>query len=128
MHAPADLPRPLTEPAPEDDQSCVLLGPSPGDVELVHTSQWLSDLLGDGGLSWTAVDAWPNFKPVWRLSRPLDSSSGYLATQVGTEPPLAVPPGGTWANLLLQATLDPHGESADPSLWDDYQHAAKAAQ
>ena len=128
MFATAHSPRPLTEPAPEDGQPCVLLGPSPGDVELVHTPQWLSDLLGDGGLSWTTVDAWPAFKPVWRLSRTLGISSGYLATQVGSEPPLAVPPGGTWANLLLRAKLDPLGENADPSLWDYYQQAAKALQ
>ena len=42
------------------------------------------------------------------------------------EPPLAVPPGGTWVNLLLQAKLDPDGDNADPSLWDDYQEAAKS--
>ena len=125
MFATADSLVPLSEPAPEDGQLCVLLGPSPGDVELVHKPQWLSDVLGDGGLSWTTVDAWPAFKPIWRLSRTLGSSSAYLATQVGSELPLAVPPGGTWANLLLQAKLDPHGDKADLSLWDHYQEAAK---
>ena len=125
MFAPADWRVPLSVPAPENGQRCVLLGPSPGDVELVHTPQWLSDVLGEGGLSWITVDAWPAFKPVWRLSRTL-GSSGYLATQVGSEHPLAVPPGGTWANLLLQARLDPDGENAEPSLWGDYQQAAKA--
>ena len=83
-------------------------------------------MLGDGGLSWTTVDAWPAFNPVWRLSRTLGDDSGYLATQLGSEPPLAVPPGGTWGNLLLQAKLGPHGDTADPSLWDDYQEAAKS--
>jgi len=125
---PSDSPEPLTEPAPDAGQPGVLLGPSPSDVEFVHTPQWLSDLLGDGGLSWITVDAWPDFKPVWRLSRTLGSTSGYLAAQIGTEPPLAVPPGGRWANLLLKSKLDPHGENTDPSLWDAYQQAAAALQ
>ena len=125
MHVSSDALIPLTEPAPEGGQPCMLLGPTPADVELVHTPQWLSDLLGDGGLSWTAVDAWPDFEPVWRLSRPPGSGSGYLATQIGNEPPQASPPGGTWANLILQAEL-PQG--ADPSLWGDYRQAAKALQ
>lgn len=116
---------PMTEPAPERGQPCVLLGPTPGDVELVHTPQWLSDVLGDGGLSWTAVDAWPDFEPVWRLERPPGSRSGYLATQIGDEPPNVLPPGGTWASLLFQAELL---EGSDSSLWNDYQQAAKALQ
>jgi hypothetical protein len=124
MHVFADSLTPLTEPAPESGRPCVLLGPTPADVELVHTSQWLSNLLGDGGLSWTAVDAWPDFEPVWRLSRQLASGSGYLATQIGSEPPQASPPGGMWANLLLQAEL----LEGAASLWDDYQHAAKVLQ
>lgn len=126
--APADSPTPVTVPAPEDGRPCMLIGPSPGDVELVHTPQWLSDLLGKGGLSWKAVDAWPGFKPTWRLSRPLSSSSGYLATQVGAESPQASAPGGTWAKLLLQASLDPRDETADPSLWNEYKQAAKDLQ
>jgi hypothetical protein len=125
MHAPGNSLTPLTELAPEGGQPWVLLGSTPADVELVHTPQWLSDLVGDGGLSWKAVDAWPNFEPVWRLSRPLGSSSRYWATQIGAKPPQPSPPGGTWANLLLQAELDPLLEAADPSLWDDYKQAAK---
>ena len=35
MFAPADSHVPLSVPAPENGQRCVLLGPSPGDVELV---------------------------------------------------------------------------------------------
>lgn len=128
MHARADFPRPLTERAPESGQFCVLLGPSPADFELVHTSQWLSDLLGDGCLSWTSVDAWPNFSPVWRLTRPLASTSKFLARRVGAESPQVSTPGGRWAQVLMQAELDPFSETDDQSLWDDYQQAAKALQ
>jgi len=126
MHAPGDSLIPLTEPAPEDGQPCVLIGPTPADVELVHTPKWLSDLLGDGGLSWRAVDAWPDFQPVWRLRRPLGSRSGYLATQVGNEPPQASAPDGSWANLLRESQLDlTFGKEADRALWEQYQQAAK---
>lgn len=129
MHTPGDALVPLTEPAPEDGQPCVLLGPTPADVELVHTPQWLSDLLGDGGLSWKAVDAWPDFEPVWRLRRVLGSRSGYLATQVGSEPPQPSAPGGSWANLLRESHLDlPLGDDTDHSLWEQYQQAAKVLQ
>lgn len=122
MHAGAGTSPPLTVPAPDGAGPCLLLGPSAGDVELIHAPQWLSDLLGDGGLSWAAVDAWPDFDPVWRLSRQPGDGSEYLATQIGSEPPQASSPGGTWSKLLLQAEL---AEGFDPCLWLEYQEAAR---
>ena len=121
MEADVGTSVPRTVPAPDGAGPCLLLGPAPGDIELIHAPQWLSDLLGDGGLSWAAVDAWPDFEPVWRLSGQPGDGSEYLATQIGSEPPQPASPGGTWSNLLLNAEL---ADSIDRCLWDEYQEAA----
>ncbi len=116
-----------TEPAPEDGELCVLLGPCPSDVELLHVPTWLSDLAG--GLSWIAVDAWSDFEPVWRLTRPLHGSTHYMAIPVGGDPPRMTSTGDTWARLLLQATLDPSlTDESVVSLWSAYQAAARTLQ
>ena len=126
LHAPSSADMPITVPAPEDGELCVLLGPCPRDVELVHAPKWLSDLLGGGGLSWIAVDAWPDFRPTWRLTRTTDGDSRYVATPVGSEPPSLTAGGESWSKLLLQASLEPSIEDdATSALWGEYQQAAR---
>jgi hypothetical protein len=127
LHAPNSAGTPITEPAPEDSELSVLLGPCPSDVELVRAPKWLSDLLGDGGLSWIAVDAWPDFQPTWRLTRTRAGNSRYMASPVGSEPPSLTTGGESWSKLLLQASLEPSMEdSATSALWEEYQQAARS--
>lgn len=125
MHPSGDWPAPTSVTAPRPAEVCVLVGPCPTDIEIIHSAAWLSDILGEGGLSWNRVDSWADFDPVWRLTRPVEERGGYLAVRVGDGRPNSGEGGQSWARLILQARLDDAADHATTALWNEYQEAAK---
>jgi hypothetical protein len=125
MHGSIDQHAPRNERAPGFREFCVLLGPCPTDVAILHSPVWLSDILGGGGLSWINVDAWTDFEPVWRLTRPMEAQATYVAERVGNSAPRLSERGEGWAKLILQARLGDTADDATYALWDEYQEAAR---
>ena len=120
----ADL-RPVTLPAPSEGARCVLVGPGPHDLEIVELPVWLSDLVGGGGLSWTATAEWLSFDPVWRLTKPEPRSELYEVARVGDTPPRPGPHSDRWASLINRSELtDPDTDTS--ALWQQYRIAAEA--
>jgi hypothetical protein len=126
VHRSGDWPMPTSAIAPRSDEFCVLLGPCPTDVEIIHLPAWLSDVLGGGGLHWINVDSWAGFDPVWRLTRPFEERTTYRAERVGSDTPRLTDRGGGWVRLILQARLDDTDDDATVLLWNEYQEAARA--
>ena len=118
--------RPVTVPAPAEGEQCVLVGPGPNDLEIVELPVWLSDLVGGGGLSWTATAEWLSFEPVWRLSKPGPRAERYEVARVGDPPPQPGPHSDHWAGLIKRADLtDPNANTS--ALWQQYVAAAEAS-
>ena len=115
--------RPVTVQAPSQGEQCVLVGPGPNDLEIVEIPVWLSDLAGEGGLSWTATAEWLSFEPVWRLTKTGPRFNPYEVTRLGDAPPQPGSHANEWAGLIKQAALaDPDVETA--ALWQLYVAAA----
>ena len=118
--------RPATVPAPSEGEQCVLVGPGPNDLEIVELPVWLSDLVGGGGLSWTATAEWLAFESVWRLTKPGPSAEHYEVARVGDAPPQTGTHSDHWAGLIKRADLtDPDANTS--ALWQQYVAAAEAS-
>ena len=100
----------MTVPTPSEGEQCVLVGPGYGDLEIVELPVWLSDLVGGGGLSWTATAEWLSFEPVWRLTKPALTADPYEVERVGDTPPEPGPHSDLWADLIQRA------EPTDPDV------------
>ena len=79
--------RPVTVPAPSEGEQCVLVGPGPNDLEIVEVPNWLSGLVGGGGLSWKTTAEWLSFEPVWRLTKQGPTAERYGVVRVGDAQP-----------------------------------------
>ncbi|MCY3890461.1 MAG: hypothetical protein OXG50_11265 [bacterium] len=110
-------PSPPVAVAVPHEFSCVLLGPSPGEIAPVETPRWLKDPLGE--LSWTATDTWCEFNPVWLVTL----GSKCTARLIEPHEPKPGPVGTWWADLVMEAELE-NSDEATAELWQRYRDLA----
>ena len=116
---------PMILPLGPDHASCIILGRSPNDIELVCKPKWISAVSG-GELSWTAVDVWSDFEPVWCLTNIPGEPGSYSAIQLSDVLPNANTSGDAWSRLILEShLLKPLSSDPEGILWDAYRDAAK---
>lgn len=113
-----DGPGPKPPISVEVRSSGILLGPSPGDFEIVERPDWLAHVAGP--LSWESVASWNGFSPVWFLN-----PTRLVASLLQPIEPVVNSTPGQWGRLLLRATLDAEQSSAAKALWDRYKEAAR---
>ena len=101
-------------------------GQVPTTLEIVELPVWLSDLVGGGGLSWTATAEWLSFEPVWRLSKPGPRAERYEVARVGDAPPQPGPHSDHWAGLIKRADLT-YPDANTSALWQQYVAAAEVS-
>jgi hypothetical protein len=114
---------PITVPAPAADDSVILLGSRPGEQCRVQLPTWLSGPLGFAP-SWTTIDAWPDFVPVWLLRRGADRR--YEASVLTARNPDgdASGSGSQWARLISIAHVADDETGTAQDLWNRYRVAA----
>ena len=91
--------------APRGREPSQLLGRSPSEFAEVHLPRWLSSALRsegqEGSLSWSRLDAWVDFEPVWQV---LQSEAGepelHLLHEEEPDTGGPWPPNSKWARFL----------------------------
>lgn len=117
---------PSSVPVPAGGDVGVAIGPTQADVALVEAPKWFS-IVADV-FSWSHVDLWKDFEPVWLLTHLPGISPSYVARLLHAQPPAEVAPTTSWGRLLLASTLESGSTVATVDLWDAYQAAAGKAE
>jgi hypothetical protein len=116
---------PTTVPAPISGEYATIIGARPTEQLTVELPSWFTTLVGFE-MSWTTIDAWPDFRPAWVIKRNLCGE--YEASLLSEIEPQTAPMASTtrWGKLIASASLAENESDTAISLWQRYRKAAGA--
>lgn len=122
---PSEVALPPTVRAPHPGETVLILGQHSSNFVKIESPSWITSFAGP--LSWSQIDFWNDFQPVWQLTK--RASDRMLATLlVGTEPSADCDDQSLWAKAIRGALLPEQADEATQELWSRYRDAAKEKQ
>ncbi len=130
--APAPAVRPHMVVVRPGIGSWVILGSSPDEYEAMKLPRWLKEEFREphepAFLTWTEIDAWLDFDPIWQLFPSSESGAGTREARLlhPSEPTTDGTSEGTdWAMQILGAELHADAEQEEQGLWLRYRERAQ---
>ena len=116
---------PLRLPLAEENSSLLLLGASPDEHAMVAPPLWLTNIAGF--LSWTELDAWIDFEPVWRIETSKGNWIAYPMAELLPTIDGALDTAHLWAQCFRKSDLVAGCSDDQRSLWDLYLEVCGAS-
>jgi hypothetical protein len=109
----------MTVRAPEPDEVTFVLGSTPAQCVSIELPHWLNTYLG-WEPTWTHIDAWVAFEPVWQILR---RESGFEAILLFEHEPNTDAQGRAtdWWQLISHGVLAAGQSDAAVELWTRYR-------
>jgi hypothetical protein len=97
----------------------VVLGRSDNELSVARRPDWLQQP-AEGPLTWSSLDVWVDFEPVWVL---VPLPEGFEAHAAGVRPAGLIDPTSHYAVRLGAATLHPGADLTTMGRWKTYREA-----
>ena len=117
---PMETEPPLTVRAPHASLTVLILGSHSSNFVKLETPTWIAVVAGP--LSWSHLDFWGDFVPVWEITK--HTTGRFIATALrNVEPAADSDMSSNWARVLKVASLAEDADEASRELWSRYQAA-----